>query len=428
LSSSSSAFERIVVFDSYLRENFYPLSLARPTFDFLCGTRSLLESIEGSLSSKVTDLIVPKYLEAACSEKHHRYRVNEEVNSRCLAVNSLLSPNFAISEEIARVSENPNGDVIVSDREGNPAFGIFEKLRPEALSTRERTVGVNRQFLSSESSNHCLVTYPWEMVSINGEVINNQAKSLVVTSPNNQGYDVLGSRLHIAESAEVERYVTFDTRSGDIVIDDDAKIQSFSHFTGPAYIGKKTIVKSGKIREGTSVGAVSRVGGEVEECIFSEYVNKNHDGFLGHSIVGSWVNLGALTANSDLKNTYGQIKVKLSGPNPISTGLNKIGCYVGDMAKTAIGTLIMSGKTIGVSSQVFGTVTEDVPSFTISAKSFGKESSEIYIESAIETQRRMMERRGVKMTANDADLIKALFNLTSKDRNASQVKRERFGF
>ncbi len=424
--SSSLAFDRIVVFDSYLRENFYPLSLARPTFEFLCGTRSLLESIESSLGSNVTDLIVPKYLESVCREKHGCYKVNEEVNSRCLAINSLLSPNFPISKEIEKVSQDPNGDVVVSDREGNPAFGIFEKFRPEALATRERTVGVNRQFLSDESSNHCLITHPWDMNSINGEVIKSQAKGLEVTSPNNQGYEVLGSRLHVAESAEVEHYVTFDTRSGDIIIADDAKIQSFSHFQGPAYIGKKTIVKSARIREGTSVGAACRVGGEVEECILSDYVNKNHDGFLGHSLLGSWVNLGALTTNSDLKNTYGQIKVKLSGPSPISTGLNKVGCYIGDMSKTAIGTLIMSGKTLGVSSQVFGTLTEDVPSFTLYAKSHREESSEIYIESAIETQRRMMERRGVKMTTNDADLVKALFNLTAKDRIAGQVKKERF--
>jgi UDP-N-acetylglucosamine diphosphorylase/glucosamine-1-phosphate N-acetyltransferase len=423
---SSLPFERIVIFESYLRENFYPLSLTRSTFDFLCGTKTLLESIESSIGKNATDLLVPKYLEAVCKEKHSHFKVNEDVNSKCLALNSLLSPNFPIVKEVSRALQNLKGDLVVSDLEGNPVFGIFDRLRPEALSSRERTVSVARQFLSSESSTNALITFPWDLISINGEAINNQANSYDLTSEN-QTYEVRGSALHLAKSADVERYVTFDTRSGAIVVDDAAKIQSFSHLTGPAYVGKKTIVKSAKIREGTSIGAVCRVGGEIEESVISDYSNKNHDGFLGHSIIGSWVNLGASTTNSDLKNTYGQIKVNLSGPGPINTGQNKVGCFIGDMAKTAIGTLIMSGKTIGVSAQVFGTVSEDIPSFTLYAKSIGKESSEIYIESAIETQRRMMERRQIRMTTDDAELIKAVYNLTSKDRQAKQVKKERFG-
>lgn len=422
---SPSTYQHVVVFDSYLRENFYPLSLTRPTFDFLCGTKSFFESIESALATKVTDLIVPKYLEAVCRERHKSLRVNEEVNERCLAINSLLSPIFPISAEIEKAQRNSRRDFLVADQEGNPVFGVFERLRPEALSSRERTAGVDKLFLSQDTKSKSLFSYPWDIILNNGNVIKSQSVNFE-SYTSNQNCEVLGSRLHVARSASIERLVTFDTRSGDIVVDEDAIIQSFSHLTGPAYIGKGSIVKSARIREGTSIGAMCRIGGEVEESIISDYSNKNHDGFVGHSFLGSWVNLGALTTNSDLKNTYGQIKVNLSGSNPVNTGLNKVGCFIGDMAKTAIGTLIMSGKTIGVSSQVFGTLTEDVPSFTMYAKSLGKESSEIYIESAIETQRRMMERREVKMTESDADMIKAVFNLTSKDRSAKQVKKEKF--
>jgi hypothetical protein len=98
------------------------------------------------------------------------------------------------------------------------------------------------------------------------------------------------------------------------------------------------------------------------------------------------------------------------------------------MAKTAIGTTIMSGKNIGSFSQVMGNITQDIPSFTMYGKSLGLESKELFLESAIETQRRMMERRSVRMTHNYSEMIKSVFNLTSKDRSAASVKKGKFEF
>ena len=128
----------------------------------------------------------------------------------------------------------------------------------------------------------------------------------------NRGNDlyIRGSRVSIADSADLERYVTIDATKGPVVIDEDAEVQSFSHIAGSCYIGKKAKVRSAKIREGTTLGADGKVAGEVEASIISEYSNKSHDGFIGHSILGSWVNLGALTTCSDLKNTYGTIRVR----------------------------------------------------------------------------------------------------------------------
>ena len=420
---SLSRFSRIVVFDSPIRENFYPLSLTRPTFDFLCGTRSLLENIEHSLGSKVTDLTVPKYLEAICKEEHPAKAVNEAVTGKCLAVNALTCPTFPLASEISKMVESYHGDVIEIDEEGNPIFGMFENFRPEALApnpTKDRPQGI---VFKTENGNSPIFLYPWEMVSKNSDAIRMQASGSETSSKKN--YEVLGSKLHAASSAEIEKNVTIHTRKGDVVIDEDVVIESFSRITGPAFVGKGSIIKSARIREGTSIGTFCRVGGEVEESIIFNYSNKNHDGFIGHSILGSWVNLGALTTNSDLKNTYGKIKVNLRG-KVVSTDLDKVGCFVGDMSKSSIGTLIMSGRMIGVCSQIFGTVTEDVPSFTLHAKSMGSESREIYIESAIKTQRRMMARRNVSMSENYTDMIKAVHNLTSKDRISARVKRGKF--
>jgi glucose-1-phosphate thymidylyltransferase len=167
------------------------------------------------------------------------------------------------------------------------------------------------------------------------------------------------------------------------------------------------------------------VSGEIEQSIISNYTNKNHDGFVGHSIVGSWVNLGALTTTSDLKNTYGEIKVNVGGKQ-VNTGHNKVGAFIGDMAKTAIGTMISSGKSVGVSSFAMGAVTSDIPSFTISAGVPRSRVVEMYIDSAIETQRRMMSRRGIKISDAYISLIKSVFKMTKLDRSSHHVSKGKF--
>src|SRR5207245_5624146 len=100
--------------------------------------------------------------------------------------------------------------------------------------------------------------------------------------------------------------------------------------------------------------------------------------------------------------------------NELNTGLSKVGCFMGDMSKTAIGSLIYSGKFIGVSSNVFGTVSENVPSFTLYNGHASNEAKEVYFQSAVETQRRMMARRNVVLTPNFVEVMKSVFDLTRR--------------
>ena len=69
----------------------------------------------------------------------------------------------------------------------------------------------------------------------------------------------------------------------------------------------------------------------------------------------SWANLGAGTITSNLKNTYGAVRLEVAGA-AIDTGLTNLGSLIGDHAKTAIGTLLGSGTVIGVGANVFGAV------------------------------------------------------------------------
>jgi glucose-1-phosphate thymidylyltransferase len=167
------------------------------------------------------------------------------------------------------------------------------------------------------------------------------------------------------------------------------------------------------------------VAGEIEHSIISDHTNKAHAGFVGHSYVGEWVNVGAMTTTSDLKMTYGNIKMS-SGKTKIDTGQNKIGSFIADMAKTSIGTLIYSGRRIGVSSHLHGLVAQDVPSFTIYGSSIGSKNAELELRSAIETQKKMMTRRNQTMSKAYEQMIKDVFSMTAIDRRGAGVRKAKF--
>jgi glucose-1-phosphate thymidylyltransferase len=163
-----------------------------------------------------------------------------------------------------------------------------------------------------------------------------------------------------------------------------------------------------------SLGHTTKIGGEIEASVIEPYTNKQHHGFLGHSYLGSWINLGAGTCNSDLKNTYGQVKMEYRGQQ-VATGMQFLGCIMGDYAKTAINTGIFTGKTIGCCSMVYGFVTTNVPSFVNYARLFGQ-VTELPPEVMVATQQRMFARRSVQQRPCDVQLLNAMFELTRHER------------
>ena len=157
-----------------------------------------------------------------------------------------------------------------------------------------------------------------------------------------------------------------------------------------------------------------KLGGEISCSIISAFSNKAHFGFLGHSYLGSWVNLGAGTTNSNLKNTYGEINLEHGGQR-IATGMQFLGCLIGDYSKTAIGTNIFTGKMVGACAMLYGTITENVPSFVNYAKQFGKMTS-ISPKVASTIQARTYARRGITQNETDRHLLNELYKITQSDR------------
>lgn len=169
------------------------------------------------------------------------------------------------------------------------------------------------------------------------------------------GVTVLGdAALVLADpTAVIEPFVVCDTRGGPIWLRAGAEVRSGSRLAGPLVVGEGTRVVGGQLRE-SSIGPRCVVHGELSNSVFVGYANKSHDGFVGHSLIGRWANLGAGTITSNLKNTYGSIRLNL-GAERVETGMMFLGSLIGDHVKTAIGTMLPTGCLLGTGANVFGT-------------------------------------------------------------------------
>jgi len=156
----------------------------------------------------------------------------------------------------------------------------------------------------------------------------------------------------VSLGATVEPGVVFDVRPGPVVLEKGAEVRSGTRIEGPTFVGADTRILGGYVRSSV-FGPNCRVRGEVASSVFLGYANKAHDGFVGHSVLGLWVNLGAGTTTSNLKNTYGLVRLNVEGEQ-IETGRLNVGTFFGDHAKTAIGTMLTSGTVVSVGANVFG--------------------------------------------------------------------------
>lgn len=216
------------------------------------------------------------------------------------------------------------------------------------------------------------------------------------------GAVVLGDPARVAvRTPSVEPHVIFDVRKGPIVLEPDSVVRAGSRLEGPLYLGHHSWILGGTVRH-TAVGPHCRVHGEVSTTVFNGYANKSHDGFIGHSVVGQWVNLGAGTITSNLKNTYGPIRLDLPSGR-IETSRMLLGSLIGDHAKTGIGTLLSTGTVIGPASSVIGAP----PGRYVRPFAWDRDRL-LTLEGFLAIARRVMPRRGVDLTVDLENGLRAL--------------------
>ena len=217
-----------------------------------------------------------------------------------------------------------------------------------------------------------------------------------------EGSLVLGDAARVVcLGAAVEPGVVFDVRSGAVVLDQGSEVRSGTRLEGPTYVGPGTKVLGGFIR-GSVFGSECRVRGEIAVSVFTGYANKAHDGFVGHSVVGTWVNLGAGTTTSNLKNTYGPVRLEVDGER-IETSRMNVGTLFGDHAKTAIGTMLATGTVVSAGANVFGTPSPPkyVPPFA-----WGCNGERVSEEGFLRVAERVMARRSVPFSAERRESLR----------------------
>jgi UDP-N-acetylglucosamine diphosphorylase / glucose-1-phosphate thymidylyltransferase / UDP-N-acetylgalactosamine diphosphorylase / glucosamine-1-phosphate N-acetyltransferase / galactosamine-1-phosphate N-acetyltransferase len=388
----------VLVFEDERWENFLPLTLTRHVSQQLLGTKPILDHVAGLFDETIA-LAGRGYLSEVVGERTG-LSYNAELEKEVFIVNGRLNPLVDIRKMIAEKSDfalMDHGDVVVATVDGRTLAGAMSK---DGTFSQRALASVTKGLETLEATEPMLFYYPWEVLYQNDRAIVAAAGKRTKTK--------------VSPRADVEDHVSFDTRGGPVLVEAGARVESFSRVSGPCYIGKDAVVHSGLIRGGTTIGDNCRVGGEVEHSIIYANTNKAHFGYLGHSVVGEWVNLGAGSVTSNLKNTYGTIKVVRKGER-VDTGVNKLGAMFGDMSKISIGTLVYGGKTTGVSSHSSGLVDKDVPDFT---HYDGNEKREfaLRLESVIQTQSRVMPRRDEQMTEAQRRLIQYLYALTVSER------------
>ncbi len=212
--------------------------------------------------------------------------------------------------------------------------------------------------------------------------------------------------LVFCRGAQVEPGVVFDTRGGAIVLEAGVEVRHGTRLEGPLYAGERSRLLGGHLRASV-FGPRSSVKGEVSNTLFLGYANKSHDGFVGHSVLGHWVNLGALTTTSNLKNTYGAVQLAPGGTR-LETGRQFLGTLFGDHAKTAIGTMLGTGTIVGAGANVFGNAP---PPKYVPAMAWGSSGTERMTEEGfLKVAERVLPRREVAWTPERKRALEQMYH------------------
>jgi UDP-N-acetylglucosamine diphosphorylase/glucosamine-1-phosphate N-acetyltransferase len=420
---------KLVVFEDESWVHFTPLVYTRPVFALRCGAFTALERLK--IVAQTLTRHHPLPINAICRpylmscyghpEGAGAFLRDSEplvlVNGRAMTLEWL--PDL-LDAPTGTVYATPQGELLGAHLSPSLAsavlYYISEQNAQDALEELHR-------FARVQEVETTLLNYLWDLIAQSGEQVVRDLPLLQPRIPRWEPQHAFitlrgGEHIYVAPTAELDGPLVLDSRDGPIFIDERAHIEPFSFIQGPAYIGQGTLISSALIRGETSIGPVCRIGGEVEASIIQAYTNKHHEGFLGHSWLGEWVNIGAMTTNSDLKNTYGNIRVTIDGVGTLDSGELKLGAFLADHVKLGIGMHLTGGSIIGVGSSIYGIhmIPKNVPPFTWGGEVF----HEYRIESMINVSQKVMSRRKLVMSPEYETMLRAVFAITRENRNGLQ--------
>jgi len=381
----------LVFYDDERARAFEPFALTRPVSELRAGTEIVRRRWETVLGGEAGGFVAGPHLadfdeldapNAAAREIRAGAIV---INSRCVPVLAALDPWADVWMCAGRVAAVRIGKSITTSDLRNGSVAIDSLAGDGATSTE-----LEGWWLDDV----------WDLIrhlsAMLASDIPRRVETLdTLTAPEAGGAVIGAYSAHVERGASIEPYVVFDVSGGPVLVRRGATIAPFSRLVGPCYIGEDSTVGGGKIAA-TSVGEQCRVHGELSMTVFLGHANKSHDGFVGHSYLGRWTNLGASTVTSNLKNTYGSVALWTS-QGFRDTGMQFLGTFFGDHAKTAIGTRLTTGGVIGAGANVFGVsmAPKVVAPFSWGG---GSDASVYELDKFLEVARRVMSRRHVELS------------------------------
>jgi UDP-N-acetylglucosamine diphosphorylase/glucosamine-1-phosphate N-acetyltransferase len=367
---------------------FEPFSLTRPCSEMRAGTSVIRERWERATGMKSKGFIgAPHLVDFEEGDAPPAVAAGAEIpagsvviNSRCIAPLDLKLEAF---------------DLLMCEGRAC-AVRLARSVPTSRFAEGALDLGTIQTSLGGRKVGGRWINEVWDFIATLGdqlaEDIPRRAKGLTLATPDITTYGK--GEVFVEEGAEIGPHVVFDVTAGPILVRRGATVSPFTHLIGPFYVGVGTQVLGDRLAT-SSIGDMCKVRGELSNSIFIGHSNKGHAGFVGHSYLGRWVNLGALTTTSNLKNTYGSIQ--LWTPSGVrNTGQQFLGTFFGDHSKTGIGMMLSTGSVIGAGANVFGSA---MPPKVVAPFSWGDKQPYDTFELArfLDVAERMMDRRHVKL-------------------------------
>jgi UDP-N-acetylglucosamine diphosphorylase/glucosamine-1-phosphate N-acetyltransferase len=408
----------ICIYEDISFTELLPLTLFKPAYELLVGTNTIFEKIDKFFGYGNITIHCREHLKPLIKTKRPGYVINKisTVNT-CLFINGRTIFNadfFQILQEIEKKHDwlfVQNGQVLAAYLKGDN-LNIMKNLLENLPTNQDIFEQLRPKVVCKEIDNVRIINSLADLISYNAETISEDFKSQnlagILKGDVNPFVAIYNeNNVFIDKGSVIEDFALLNANHGPIYIGKNVFVEAQSRLEGPLYIGDNTKILGGKIIA-SSIGKNCKVAGEVTNSVFSAFSNKAHAGFIGHSYIGEWVNLGAMTTNSNLKNTYGEVSLEV-GNKKIKTGQTFLGSFIGDYVKTAIGTLLNTGTIVGAGSTLFGNKIHDkfIPNFAWGEK--GKYVKHD-LEKMLQTTEKMMLRRHLAITPFEKELITFIYN------------------
>ncbi len=391
----------IVLYEDEGYANLLPLVWWRTVFELRVGRKIILDRTAQALGSPIAGVWTRDWM-APVADQRCGAPANRPIEAGTVLVNGrwLVERDMSLPDPpcVGVIDEEVVFIACDADLAGRLTPGVLLDVsrRADALEDIERI-----------DAPGLLIRYPWDIIAHLETLVPwgwEAANAAVGTAPLVGDHVGPRDRIHIGQSTRVHPTAVIDASNGPIFISHDVSVGPYAIIEGPAYIGPgSTVHAHAWLRDGNAIGPMCKVGGEIEQCVFVGYSNKQHAGFLGHSYVGAWVNIGAGAVNSDLKNTYGNVRVPVNGAL-IDTGLTFFGAIIADHAKIGINATIPTGASVGMAATIVTgrVLPKNIPSFAWVTEDGIKSGDPGHL---LDVATRVMHRRNIDMTDEEVELF-----------------------